>query len=65
MSDILDIAQGTGAAQPFPKQDSGLSFTSSYTSAFYIRIRFRNVRALTLCAPAPSLPRLELSCLLN
>jgi len=42
VSDILDIAQGTSAA-PFPKQPltPALKFGNSYTSSFYVRIRFR------------------------
>jgi len=42
VSDILDILQGTAANKPFPKQSSELGFVNSYTSAFYIRIRFRD-----------------------
>jgi hypothetical protein len=44
VSDILDVMQGTGARQPFPKQAdaSDLAFVNSYTSSFYIRIRFRD-----------------------
>ena len=42
MSDILSIAQGD-ASQPFPKAaEAGLTYVNSYTSAFYVRIRFRD-----------------------
>lgn len=42
VSDILDIAQGT-CAVPFPKQaPANLQFVNSYTSSFYVRIRFRD-----------------------
>jgi homoserine dehydrogenase len=42
VSDILDILQGTGAKQPFPKVSSDLKFVNTFNSAFYIRIRFRD-----------------------
>lgn len=42
VSDILDIAQGTSCS-PFPKQaDPELKFVKSFTSSFYVRIRFRD-----------------------
>ena len=42
VSDILAIAQGD-QSQPFPKAaDGDLKFVNSYTSAFYVRIRFRD-----------------------
>eukprot|EP00316_Scyphosphaera_apsteinii_P011838 CAMPEP_0119309340 /NCGR_PEP_ID=MMETSP1333-20130426/15041_1 /TAXON_ID=418940 /ORGANISM="Scyphosphaera apsteinii, Strain RCC1455" /LENGTH=438 /DNA_ID=CAMNT_0007313295 /DNA_START=153 /DNA_END=1469 /DNA_ORIENTATION=- len=42
VSDILDICQGT-SAMPFPKSTPpGMKFVNSYTSAFYVRIRFRD-----------------------
>ena len=42
VSDILSIAQGD-ASQPFPKvPEAGLTYVNSYTSAFYVRIRFRD-----------------------
>merc|ERR1712196_716129 len=40
-SDILDIVQGSSAT-PFPKSDPSLKFVNSYSSSFYIRIRFRD-----------------------
>ena len=43
VSDILDIAQGISAV-PFPKQPTTppLKFGNSYSSSFYVRIRFRD-----------------------
>jgi len=42
VSDILAIAQGDSSA-PFPKvADESLKFVNSFTSAFYVRIRFRD-----------------------
>jgi homoserine dehydrogenase/predicted amino acid-binding ACT domain protein len=41
VSDILDIVQGSSAT-PFPKSDPSLKFVNSYSSSFYIRIRFRD-----------------------
>ena len=46
VSDILSIAQGD-ASQPFPKvPEAGLTYVNSYTSAFYVRIRFRDAEGI-------------------
>ena len=42
VSDILSIAQGD-TSEPFPKEaPPGLKFVNSFTSGFYVRIRFRD-----------------------
>ena len=39
----LGYAQGSGGAAPFPKvAPKALQYTNSYTSAFYVRLRFRD-----------------------
>jgi len=48
VSDILSICQGQTSV-PFPKAaDSSLKFVNSFSSAFYIRIRFRDRVGITL-----------------